>query len=482
MAFCKFSNEFLIKNKTAVDNSFIALFLPELPPVVVKVYLYGLYLSENPHAKDNSIEEMAKVLKLSESEIIEAYKILEAERLVQIENINNFNVIYVDAPDFISSRKFGKEKYEKFNVEMQNLFLGSRMLTQTEYERYYEVIEDYKIDEDALLLIAKYAIETKGKNVGYPYIVTIAKNWANEGIKTVKDANEKLIEQERSLGKLHDILSALKITRIASIDEREKYIDWKKKLGLTDEVILFATKFAKNSFNKLDANLTKYSTMGLLTTKEIEAFEKNKKQILELTKTIVKNLGLYYENSEPVIETYLTPWLNLGFSEDFLVTFSRLCFKQNVRTLEGMDTKLKTLYKKGILTIEALDELNSCVAMRDAKIKEVLNLAGLVREVTNFDRSMFNTWTTSWEMDFDVICYVATLAKDTLNPMQYINKILKDYKSQNISTIEQAKNVKSLVSSVPKNKKVNTTGVMQHEYSANELNSLFANIDEVNND
>lgn len=481
MAFCKISNNFLIKSKTEVDNSFIDLFLPNLPPMVVKVYIYGLYLSKNPNSEDNTLEKMAKILNLSENDVLESFKILEAERLVQINNVNEFNVIYVEAPDFIASKKFNKSKYTNFNIAMQSLFEGERMLTQTEFLEYYNVIENFKMETEALLLIAKYAIDTKNKKVGYAYITTIAKNWASEGIKTVKDVNEKLLEQERALGKLKEVLNALKIFRIASIDERQTYIKWKKELNFSDDVILFATKYAKNSFAKLDNLLTKYNAMGIISEKEIEGFEKNKKQILELSKQVVKSLGLYYENNEPVIENYISPWLNLGFSEDFIKMFSKMCFKKNIRSLEGMDVKLKALYKKGILTSEALNELNSNIIERDNKIKEVLKAAGLVREVTNFDRSMFNTWITSWEMDFNVICYAASLSQGTLNPMQYINKILKDYKENGINSLEQAKQAKPQ-SLNTKTKKVDNSLVKENTYNASELNSLFASLDEVSDD
>ena len=111
----------------------------------------------------------------------------------------------------------------------------------------------------------------------------------------------------------------------------------------------------------------------------------------------------------------------------------------------------------------------------------MLKSAGLVREVTNFDRSMFNAWSTSWEMPFDVICYVATLAEGTLNPMQYINKILKDYKAQGITTVEKAKQQKIKVDS-DKVKKVNNANVKQNTYNTSELNSLFASLDEVSDD
>jgi len=483
MAFCKFSNNFLIKSKTEVDNSFIALFLPTLPPMVVKVYLYGLFLCENPNTEDNTLEGMAKVLNMSETDVVESFKILEAEKLVQILNIDELNIIFIEAPDFVSAKKFDKEKYASFNTQMQNLFLGVRMLTQTEFLEYYNVIENFKVEPDALLLIAKYSIETKGKTVGYTYINTIAKNWAAEGIKTVKDVNEKLLEQERALGKLKDVLAALKIFRIATIDERQTYIKWKKEFMLSDDAILFATKYAKYSFTKLDSNITKYSTMGLISEKEIESYEKIKKQLLELSKVVVRNLGQYYANNEPVIENYITPWINLGFSEDFIKVCSNMCFKHNIKTLEGMDEKMKAFYNKGILTLEALDEFNANNVARDAKIKEVLKAAALVREVTNFDRSMFNTWITSWGMNYDVILYVAELSKQTLNPMQYINKILKSYKEQGVNSVDEAKKIKVSTSmGESKNKKVNTTGVMQHTYSANELNSLFANLGEVNDD
>ena len=39
-----------------------------------------------------------------------------------------------------------------------------------------------------------------------------------------------------------------------------------------------------------------------MTTNEIKAYEESQDYLKEIAKTVVKTLGLYYENLEPVIE------------------------------------------------------------------------------------------------------------------------------------------------------------------------------------
>ena len=47
MTFISVAEELTKKSFTAVENKFITKYLPELDPVAVKVYLYGLYICQN---------------------------------------------------------------------------------------------------------------------------------------------------------------------------------------------------------------------------------------------------------------------------------------------------------------------------------------------------------------------------------------------------------------------------------------------------
>jgi DNA replication protein DnaD len=74
-----------------------------------------------------------------------------------------------------------------------------------------------------------------------------------------------------------------------------------------------------------------------------------------------------------------------------------------------------------------------------------------------------------------MIDYALSLATGKSQPMQYVNKILSNWKEQGIVNLEMAKNAKQPVAQ-PQAKKPE---FITHSFSSEELNALFDNLDEV---
>lgn len=482
MAFCKFSSEYIISNSTSVDNLFINEFLPYADANYTKVYLYGLYKASDSASYDNTLESFSKVLKLSQEEILTAFKYWESEGLLQIINITPIEIRYLPVRNIINNiKKFNKNKYSSFNGQIQEIIEG-RMITPNEYAEYYTVIEAFHMEPEALLMVAKYCTNLKGTSLGYPYITTIAKKWAHEGITTVKQVEEKLLEQERSVGKLKDILSLLKITRDASLEERQQFIKWQKEFKFDYSLISFVAKRQKGKYryDKLDNALTKYYNLGFSTEKEIENYEETKESLFELTKSIIKKLGLFYESLDNIIEIYTSKWLKLGFSEKMLLDVADLCLKQNIRTLEGMDNKLNQFYKLGILTETALADYIGEIISTDKTIQGLLDACGIHRVVNSFDRSMYRTWSYSWGFTDDIIKYACEISKNAVSPMQYASKILSAWNNSNLKTLKEVQNFNTVIpeQSGGEGKKP-AHNYHQKDYSKQELDALFDNLNEV---
>ena len=192
MAFCKYSNESTLSSTTQVDNIFISQFLPNAPDVCVKVYLYGLFKCQDPNSFDNTLENFASSLGLSTQDVEDAFLFWQEMNLVEVVIGTSFQVRYLPPKNALCpAQKFSKSKYSDFNKKAQTLLEG-RMITPTEYTEYYSVMETFNISPTAFLLIIDYCINLKGKNVGYNYINTVARNWASEGITTEESILEKI--------------------------------------------------------------------------------------------------------------------------------------------------------------------------------------------------------------------------------------------------------------------------------------------------
>jgi len=480
MSFCKFSTEYIASSKTEVDNIFINDYLPFAEPKHTIVYLYGLYIAGSD-SFDNSLENFSKTLNLSEEEIISAFEYWEEQGLVRLLHTNPLQVTYIPLKNVLSANKLYKpDKYEVFNAQAQEIFKSKRQISKHEYEEYYDFLERYHVEQEALLMIMKYCVETKKSAVGYNYILTVARNWANEGITTTLQVEEKLQVMEEKSFEMTEILKVAGIKRSPYVEERALLAKWINEYGFSLDVILHIIKKNKTkshfSFDRLDGILTKYYEMKLLSVSEIESFEKEKKDLYALSKEINKTIGVYYENLEGVVENYILKWINMGFSNELLLQIAEYCFKTSIRTLEGMNTAVNKFYKLGLLSIEAFAEYMEEILLVDNKIQNILSSLEINRMVNYIDRENYKTWKENWKIDDTLIEYACSLAKGKESPLKYLSRILADWHEKGIKTLEEAKNTTPINTNKETTAKKNFSG---RSYSNNELSVLFQSINEI---
>lgn len=478
MAFCKYSIDMLANNSTAVDNIFINNYLPYADATYVKIYLYGLYKCQDSSSKDNTLENFSNELHLSFDEIEKAFQYWQEEGLVQILNVIPFEVRYLPITDVLNNfKRYNEKKYANFNTQAQEILSG-RMITPNEYREYYDLIERFHIEKQALLLIINYAVKIKGTDVGYAYITTIAKNWANSKITTAKQVEEKIKEIEGLYGETQQLIKTLGLKRALNMDEIELFKKWAVGQGFEIETINYVAKKFKGktfAFQSIDKQLDKYFALKLFSVEEIDSFESQRQITFKLTTTILKNLGLYYENLEPVIDNYVYKWQELGFDEKMLEELSNFCFKTNVRSLDGMDKVLQKLHKMGILTDESLNQYFNEILVVDKKIKTILEEIGLSRNVNQYDRDKYKVWSQVWNFSDQLISYACSLAVGKDQPMQYLSSILSSFHDKNIQSVEDAKHSFEIIN--PKEKKSSFSS--GRSYTKEEMNSLFQSIEEI---
>ena len=213
--------------------------------------------------------------------------------------------------------------------------------------------------------------------------------------------------------------------------------------------------------------------MHLFDTLEIEEYNKQKDALLSLAKNICKNLGVYYENLEPVVENYISSWKNLGYDDNTLLSLSNYCFKNSIRTLEFMDRQILKFYKLGIVNQESLNQYFEQVLTQENEMKQILQKLGLSRNVNNFDRECYKNWKSNWNMPDELIDEAVNLAIGKIQPFVYINKTLGLWHEKNVTNVEETKNYK-IQESKTLNKNIET-----RNYTKEEINSLFTNLEEV---
>ena len=131
MAFISLSPELKAKSFTGVENKFITKYMPALDGLTVKVYLYGLYLSQT--AGDLSSADLAAALKVTEEQVSECYECLDEFELVKITSRSPLEVIYLDAENISGApKKYKPEKSADCARSVQSIIKG-RMISTSEY-------------------------------------------------------------------------------------------------------------------------------------------------------------------------------------------------------------------------------------------------------------------------------------------------------------------------------------------------------------
>lgn len=476
MTFCKYSPSYQAKNQTMVDNAFIYNFLPKAPDMCVKAYLLGLSKCNSADDSENNLEFFAKTLNICEEDVVSLFKYWEDNGLVQVLSTDPIEVRYLPInSSFGNVKKYQVDKYTDFNIQAQEL-IGKRLIMPNEFADFYNLIENRHVAENALLAIIKYCVENKGFNISPNYIITVAKDWEREGVRLLEQVQEKIEELGVVDDKMGLILSAMGSKRKIQLEDKELLNKWLNAFGFELNVILFVVKNLKNKKRRLDVNvlddcLTKYYEMKLMSVQEIENYENEKENLYFIAIAVNKELGIYYEDLTKEIDTYVVSWVNMGFDLETLKLVADNCFKSSIKTLEGFNNIINKLFKLGIVNMSSyLQYINDNLAV-DEKIKSVLMELSLTRNVNNMDRNFYSIWTNDWGFLHEIIIYAASLSKGKSNAMMYLNKILSNWNSQGVKTLDKAKEIK--VESASENT------FIHNNYTKEQIASLITNLDEV---
>lgn len=471
----KLSREIIENEKLRIDNAFVTDFMPFAPENYVKVYLYGLKLACFGGVGDIETEIAGK-LNLEPGLVSEAFSYWANEGLVNILSTSPVAVEYLAVnKGTLALRKFSKTKYKDFNDQLHAM-LPSRNILPNEYNEYYSIMEAMHIEPEAMLAIIAYCIRLKGQDVGYPYILAVARNLARQGCLTYDRVNEQLSEFDLYDKDVAAVLHSLGSKKAPAIEDKRMFAKWTKTLGFpTETVVQVAKSVKRGGMDRLDALLVKYYENHLFSMAEIDEFNRNRDRLYSLTKEINKRIGVYYEQLDFIIETYVTRWLGYGFTDETLLTIAEYCFRCNIRTLEGYNATVEKFYKQGLITADDIGEFLGEAVRRDADIREALEKAGVTRPVTSRDRDSYRTWTYSWKMDRDVVLYAASLAAGNASPVSYMNAILGGWHNAGVTSLEGAKKFGATRVSAARE----TAATVTKTYTSEQLNAMF---DSLNNE
>lgn len=476
MAFVRLGSEYIKDGYTQVDNIFLLGYLPICDAIDVKIYLFGLILANMAEERDNQIEKMAISLQLSEERIMEGYNYWEKKGLVSISKTNPPAIKYLSVKHPLTPAvKFNTEKYAPFVEEAERLF-PSKVFNQNEYNAFMELIETSRIELNAMLLIMQYCSDIKAGNATTPYILAVANNWIKEGLLTEKQVDAHIAELENNSETLRMIFKALGIKRNPELEDRQLYLHWSNQLNYNLDAVMVAARALKRKggMEKLDKYIQELYRAKAFSAEEVAQYTKGKEDLYGLAINITKNLGTYYGDVEIIIETYITNWLNMGFESSALLKLAVLCFKSGYKNYENLDQMVNRFFKMGLLTESGIDGYINVQLAIDTKIKEIFDLCNYFGTISVKDRSNYKTW-MEWDINEDIIKYVAVKYNDKPFPMQSINRTLSTLHAKGIKTLVEAeKELKNLNAGTQNTK----DSFSQRQYTDEQIKSVLIDFEE----
>ena len=476
MALSRLSSETLINNYTLLDNMFISEYMVNADENAIKVYLYGLMQCSNISGRDNTLEGMSLALGIVTSEIIDAINYWESVGAIRIISSDPFSFEYIPLKTELRSKvkKYDPEKYRDFIAQLESMILH-RTMSQNELLKYIDVMDEYKITPEAMLMIASYCINLKGSQIHSNYILTVAKAWANEGVKNIDQVEDKLRELEANTDSMRQVFYALGLKSSPDFDDKQFYIKWTSSWGYDLESILFVAKLCKKrgGMKKLDSMLDNFYKLGLYNIQDLEEHNKRIEYTTNLAIKIVKSIGDYYNNIEPVVEQYIVPWLEKGYDAKGLLTIANYCFHKNIRKMSDMNNLVLEFYSNGIISNEAIDEHFTQLIMVEKRIKGILKKLGSSRNVSLQDKDFYRVWTENWGFSDDIIDYAVELCIGKSNSIAYINRLLSNWHNSGLKTLVECKRDSSNISQV-----ASSTFGMQRNYTESELEQIYGNLED----
>ena len=438
MSFCSFSKEYTENDYTLIENRFLTKYMPEADGFFVKVYLYGLLLCQST-ASDFSVASLAEVLKTTEDKIRDAFCFWENLDLVEILSKDPFAVSYLPVRTATGRpTRINYSRYADFNKELlRKMSAVGKDVGYAQSVKYMQFLDENEMQPQAFLLIVEYCISKQGEAVSPAYIFNKAKKFIREGLYTYEQVEKALSSYNAHEKELVALFALMKIPGAPDESDYAAFTRQTEENGFSFAAIKAAAKhLKKGTMRGLDGLLSELAARGKTDEKEIDSYLTEREAYAAAVYKIARKLGAKVENPAAYVDEYAEKWFNYGFEEESLCDLAGYCFKCNLTDFSSLDSLVEQLFSKGIVGAESVREFLKS-KNDDLKLFEKLRAAcgNLKKSAANL--AMLETW-KGWNFSDEMISEAAKRASVSSSPVPYMNKILSEWKRENIFTVEAA--------------------------------------------
>ena len=354
---CRFSIEAQHLEATPVDNTFLLEYMPRASHIQLRVYLLGLMQCRYPGFADLSLDE---TLGCREEDVIDAFAYWQREGLVRVFSAEPLEIEYLSPIQRATQPMLVPGRHSTLVQAVQALF-APRTLKSSELRRLYDWVEVFQLEPDAIVELVTYCLNRKGTAVGIKYIDTVARNWANAGVRTAEDARTQAQSYEERTGGAAVILQQMGLAPKPSKDQLAIYEKWTNEWGFSLDAILAACPALLNAerpnFAYLDGVLNRLQQENVLDAVEITARFTLQAQQASTAQQVFTKMGLA-RTANLGQRKELQDYLDAGLSLEILLYLAEQA-ADRVNPLAQFRRLAKNCAEQGAVTFEQAQEVAS---------------------------------------------------------------------------------------------------------------------------
>ena len=440
MPLCAYGDARMRAEKTQIENAFIRDFMPSASGDAVKVYLLGLMQCQNGMG-ESTLHAFAAALDLTERDVTDAFAYWEQCGLVRVTNNPSFSVLYQSARNALPPDT-SLYTHSALHAQLQSLFLPAPV-TPSELARMLEWTDVYRIQPEAVVLLINYGrskmpnVEKATVSRQLRYIDKIARQWADEGVRTYEKAEAWLQAQQQHKSGLTALLNRLGMHRRPTAAEHKLYDKW-LVMGFSDKAMLLAadrTVGIRNpSLDSVDNILQSLSRQGVQTPEQLMG-ENSEAQCKEA----LSALGLRHPTpGAGQLDTY-RQWLASGYDHERILLACELCRQADKRSMRDVAQCLKRWEENGLADGKAIrafeNERNRAATLMD----QAFECMGMRKRTQEADIEKYRTWNGQWKLSDELILFAAESAHGANSPYRMMKNLLEEWKDAGVRRVSEAR-------------------------------------------
>lgn len=435
MAFCSFADGAAMFDSTPIENMFLIEHLADAPAAAMKVYLYARMLALHPELC-GGIADMARALRMDEDVVYGAFAYWERLDLARrlSDNPPTYELLSVRAlPSGGAQMDRALYAYRDFNNSLRALFGENAMMEDREFRKAGDWLNILGFEQDAVLRLVKYGIETSRSKSPKPASVfkrmdEKAEEWSSRGIRTLEEVERAIADEQGVSQTAREVLKRFGLRRQPTLDELDLVRRWTDQWHYTPEQVLEAcqeTVKARNpSFGYLDAILK-----GRL---------EERPGLREGLVEVLKELDP--ANSQPTpdqLKSYRA-LIEDGFAPETIRLAAVRCHRKRRSQFGDLEWMLSEWRKANVYTPEQAEAYLRRMDGYSAGMAEVYRRAGRDKRPSQADIDWYGRWREVFSPE--VLEYAGECARAAgSDALQYLDVLLSAWQACGVRDLEDAR-------------------------------------------